>query len=86
MATATLEAAGDDLEVMLDDFGISDTFKPAFRKLAATGEIDNAEFRLRLNTCLNYQECLRAIESERDLPRGSLFTPENPPRWTPERN
>jgi hypothetical protein len=43
------------IEAILERNGISPIYRPCFHVLADEGRIANADFRLRLLTCLNYQ-------------------------------
>ena len=43
------------IDEILNRHGISPVFQPYFHVLADTGRLTNAEFILRLETCLNYK-------------------------------
>lgn len=79
MLTATAIASPDehDLDEMLTRHGIRPGYRSAYAKLIETGEIESAEFRLRLNTCKNYQECADEVLQGFPDPR---FYRENPRR------
>lgn len=77
IATAADEPKLDEI---LERHGIALVYRAAFSRLIETGEILNANFRLRLNTCLNYQEC--ADECLKAFPAPEVeFARENPPRY-----
>jgi hypothetical protein len=67
-------------EDIYNEHGISPKFRPYFDQLAAEGAINNAQFGLRLATCVNYKACAEAIMARMSQPYEHLFLGLQPQR------
>lgn len=75
-----MSATVSNYEDIYDEHGISPLFRPYFDELANEGAITNAEFGLRLATCINYKACAAAIMGRMSQPYQHLFNGLQPNR------
>lgn len=74
VATAPVVTVDDlDLEDILNRHQISPHYRPAFRLLIA-GKIEDPQFRLRLEVCLNYKAACDEILELLSRPYSHLFS------------
>jgi hypothetical protein len=75
-----MNATVSNYEDIYEAHGIAHTFRPCFDALANEGVINNAQFGLRLATCVNYKACSAEIMGRLSQPYEHLFSGFQPAR------